>query len=513
MSDDRPIDSRWIDGGGPAADPADVELAGLMRHASDALRVGEPALRRLEALGPPDLEMPGRPRWAAWRPALAVLGLLLLVAAGVVLRGRGGRQGRTLMAGAGERRSLAVPSGPRHLVLDGPGEAVLSGGRLVLRSGRVSVELESALTIETPDGELLASPGSQLQVEVTSSVACFAVLDGQVTLTRRSGPVIQLGPRSALGPDGVTRALSAERQLQVARALQGVGLPEAPGCGQPEARTAVSVPQRAITSGPARPVAPAAPAEPEAPPSAEPTPPAAAEPTPPAAAEPPSPPPAAAAAAPSPAPSRRASRPRTVERPAEIESPTPTPTERPSPTAVEPPARPQPAPAPGPAPASALAMEARLLGSALRALRAQDGRGALAVLDEHARRFPSGQLAPEAQLARIDALVLLARRAEALTLLERLPLQRLGRGRELRVLRGELLARQGQCARALPDFAAALTGKDDRLEARALYGRASCLARTGDEAGARRDLERYLQRFPGGEHAAAARRALGPALP
>ena len=37
---------------------------------------------------------------------------------------------------------------------------------------------------------------------------------------------------------------------------------------------------------------------------------------------------------------------------------------------------------------------------------------------------------------------------------------------------------------------------------RALFGRSACLLQLGDRAGAERDFERYLERFPAGRFAA-----------
>jgi hypothetical protein len=46
------------------------------------------------------------------------------------------------------------------------------------------------------------------------------------------------------------------------------------------------------------------------------------------------------------------------------------------------------------------------------------------------------------------------------------------------------------------------------LRERAAYGRAQCLGQTGDAAGAKAELHRYLTSFPKGKHAAEARKAL-----
>jgi hypothetical protein len=167
---------------------------------------------------------------------------------------------------------------------------------------------------------------------------------------------------------------------------------------------------------------------------------------------------------------------------------------------------------------SGLAAESRLLGIALHQLRQQrDGAAALRSLDTYQQRFPQGLLFEEAQAARVDALLLTEHRSEALLFLERTQFQRLDRGGELRVVRGELRATAGRCREALTDFAAVLAAAatPPLVAERALYGQASCLATLGDARGARSRIELYLERFPSGRFAAAARRALQnlPAAP
>ena len=63
------------------------------------------------------------------------------------------------------------------------------------------------------------------------------------------------------------------------------------------------------------------------------------------------------------------------------------------------------------------------------------------------------------------------------------------------------LYRSGRCQEALSDFDDVLrssAGSAPSEAARALYGRASCRARTGDLAGAEQDRQRYLKEFPKG---------------
>jgi hypothetical protein len=157
----------------------------------------------------------------------------------------------------------------------------------------------------------------------------------------------------------------------------------------------------------------------------------------------------------------------------------------------------------------ALADESSLLGRALARLRQQrDPSGALADLDLYAARFPSGVLDREAQSARVDALLMAGRLGEARTVLSKLTLRMGARDRELRVIRGELDA-DSACAKAIEDFEAVLNeSASDPLAERALWGRAACRARLGDERGARKDLAHYIARFPDGPHAAVARARL-----
>ncbi len=157
----------------------------------------------------------------------------------------------------------------------------------------------------------------------------------------------------------------------------------------------------------------------------------------------------------------------------------------------------------------AASVGAALIASAFRDLRSRgDAAAALQSLDDYDGRFPNGVLRSESRVARVEALLTLDRRKEALRLLEAAE----GGGaltRDVRVTRGELLAESNRCADAVRDFDAVLAARDsDPAGGRALYGRAGCRLRSGDSPAARRDLSRYLAVHGDGPSAAAAQRAL-----
>jgi hypothetical protein len=123
-----------------------------------------------------------------------------------------------------------------------------------------------------------------------------------------------------------------------------------------------------------------------------------------------------------------------------------------------------------------LSVEARSLAAALaRWRRDRDGEAALALLGAHDRRFPHGAFSVESKVARAEILLALARRGEALAVLDSLSLVSLPRARELQTLRGELRANAGRCRDARQDLTAVLASTaTDELGRRASRAIARC---------------------------------------
>jgi hypothetical protein len=159
-------------------------------------------------------------------------------------------------------------------------------------------------------------------------------------------------------------------------------------------------------------------------------------------------------------------------------------------------------------PESRLAAESKLLEPAIYALRKErDAARALTLLGRYEAEFPHGVLSLEARVLRVDSLLALGRRSDALAALDVLPLDRVGRGTELRLVRAELRA-SADCRSALSDFDLVLSrGASGAMEERALRGRALCRSSSGDTAGAKNDRERYLAKYPAGRFAAELRNA------
>jgi hypothetical protein len=175
-----------------------------------------------------------------------------------------------------------------------------------------------------------------------------------------------------------------------------------------------------------------------------------------------------------------------------------------------PPPAPRDTPEVAPPAPSAIAVEQALLGQAVRMLRdGHDARTALALLAEHGERFPKGALGAEETILRIEALLALGQRDEALSVLDKVPLASLPNRDEQLVVRGELRAANRRWREAKQDFddvlkarvLPATSAKVRDVQERALWGRSSARSRLGDQDGARADLNLYLRHFPGGRFA------------
>lgn len=153
---------------------------------------------------------------------------------------------------------------------------------------------------------------------------------------------------------------------------------------------------------------------------------------------------------------------------------------------------------------SDLGEQARLVARAMELQGQGNTSDALAALEEYRSRFPAGALSQEAGRVRLEALIALGHDEEALRVASELE----GRGAELRVVRGELLAKVGRCREALPVLGPLLDSTSLDTRERALFAHAGCLAAQGDFAGSRADLARYLAEFPGGRFAQRAREEL-----
>lgn len=148
--------------------------------------------------------------------------------------------------------------------------------------------------------------------------------------------------------------------------------------------------------------------------------------------------------------------------------------------------------------------EVALYERALLQHRLRDEAGALATLDSSRERFPDGVLVMETALTRAEVLVSLGRRDDAIAalsaFLDTFPTSE--RGPEVHLLRGDLLREGGRCREAMNDLSAAK--RDARWADEASWSMVACAQ------GSRQALERYLEAFPSGAHAAEARRALSP---
>jgi hypothetical protein len=478
----------------PPGDDGESRAGELLRQASTPPHFGATDQARVREALRKKLRRPRRRAWLFPTVAFGMAALSLTVIAW--LRFRLPSESPVQIAVVGNGAAEVDPARPRHVTL--------RAGRLAVRTA------EEGAVVDAPRARVVVAPSSTVEITVREAGLVVAAYVGEAKVEYEESRIEQrVAAGSELDATG-THAIVPARAGEIEAALEGKPLP-APVEPKPEP-AAPSVP-------PAPPVAPPVAVEPK------PEPPAPVEkprkivrasvehakvietetdepmPSQPAPAREPEPVVAAPAPA-APIPVVIAPAPPPV-----VVAPAPAPVV----VAPVPPPAPvvaAPTPAPAPPPESALSKESRALSDAVRLLRRdRDAAGALAALDEYRARWPRGVLRPEAEVARVDALLSLGRRGDALVALESVDVAGLPRARELTVVRGELRAEAGRCKQAARDFdiAAALT---DALGERALWGRAGCRARLGDRDGARADLERYLERFPSGKFASEARRAL-----
>ncbi len=127
-----------------------------------------------------------------------------------------------------------------------------------------------------------------------------------------------------------------------------------------------------------------------------------------------------------------------------------------------------------PAPAEPGAGPLKHLSAAVRALRAEHSpQAALALLDRHGSELEKSSVSHEALLLRVEAMLKLERRSEALGILDAAPLAGVAASRTLLLIRGELRAAAGRCAEAVTDFDVVLVQTQGRNK-RALAGLARC---------------------------------------
>ena len=174
-----------------------------------------------------------------------------------------------------------------------------------------------------------------------------------------------------------------------------------------------------------------------------------------------------------------------------------------------PPSRPTEPPAAVPSPEEVHSGRARLWPARSALRTSHDPAGALSVLDEHARRFPTGALGNEgAAGARGSADRARAIGRGALALLEHLPAAAPGATRAVRLARGGSWPGRGGGGGGGPRPTASSPAMTPMRSASAPSGRAACSLQFGRARAARDDLERYLLAHPEGRFATPARLAL-----
>ncbi|HEY3451380.1 MAG TPA: FecR domain-containing protein [Myxococcales bacterium] len=147
----------------------------------------------------------------------------------------------------------------------------------------------------------------------------------------------------------------------------------------------------------------------------------------------------------------------------------------------------------------------------LRHRSLKDPAGALTAFGAYRARFPTGDNRQDVDLSALEATLALgdSKRSliEASFFLGAYPASE--RVRQVRRIRADLEREAGDCTSALADYQLLLTSDPRGAEAEeAWFGAASCDARQGRASAARERLQRYLQLFPTGKHAAQARETL-----
>jgi hypothetical protein len=100
---------------------------------------------------------------------------------------------------------------------------------------------------------------------------------------------------------------------------------------------------------------------------------------------------------------------------------------------------------------------------------------ALALLDAHERRYPSGHMRLESHILRAEIYLAQGREDEVLKVLDALALSGIPRGRELQTVRGELRIKAGRCADGKRDLGEVLEkSMSDALGKRAAQSFAHC---------------------------------------
>lgn len=170
---------------------------------------------------------------------------------------------------------------------------------------------------------------------------------------------------------------------------------------------------------------------------------------------------------------------------------------------------PTPSVAPAPATAKPVASDPVLFGQALRKLRnEEDPAAALTALQQHAQAYPRSAFSGERNALEVEALLALHRDREALQKLDGMGLEKLPRGGERLVVRGELRASARRWLDAKEDFdrALSLVSGSPAWHERALWGRGVARLRCGEREAGMEDIERYHDLYPKGRFAAEASR-------